>query len=446
MLDMFRRHVWSKVVARGDGETSSRRHAELLADIAEEIESAFGSPDWLDLIRTLDSDHDLERVQSNFRRALSWSISNGETALASRLAGGLARYWRWRGRFEECGDWVDAVLAMPPEPGARVPRAKVLREAAGLARQTGRWEDANRMATEAAELFTAAGDKAGVADCLYDLGWGALLAGDFPAAERLFTESVDLWEQADDDEMASFPLVALAWIHKARGDFDGATRIWDRAVGDGGTLAARTGVTFWKADLEIDRGDLDAADEIARSSLAAATGLGFAGYASGARYVLARIALLRGDLESADALVEGAIEDARREASLEVVGFAMRLAVDVALEAGDVSEAERRLDRLVALVGRLGGNLGTATLAELRAGVLEPSRPDLAVALLAGTEALRAAEGLPLPEPDRKRYNARAERLSEVLGASAYEQALSRGGEMSVEELGTLAREGGEAA
>lgn len=440
MLDMFRRHVWAKVASRGEGDIASLRHAELLADIAEEIEEAFGSPDWLDLIRTLDSDHDLEREQSNFRRALDWAISTGATGVASRLVGGLARYWRWRGRFEECRDWVDAVLAMAPEEGTEVPRAKVLREAAGLARQTGRWEDANRLATEAAALFSASGDTTGVADCLYDLGWGALLIGDFGTAERLFTESVELWEQTGDTAMASFPLVSLAWVHKTRGDLDGAEQIWDRAIGGGETLAARTGVTFWKADLAIDQGDLDAAEETARASLAAASKLGFAGYASGARYVLARVALLRGDLEGADALLEGAISDARREASVEVVSFAMRLAVDVALEAADIPQAQRRLDEFVALVGSLGGHLGTAALAELRAGVVEASDPELAAALLAGAGALRTKEALPLARPDQARYDARAERIRAVLGATLYEHALRRGREMSIDDLADVAR------
>ena len=44
-----------------------------------------------ELIRTLDTDHDLEGEQSNYRRALAWTVATGETVLAMRLVGGLAR-------------------------------------------------------------------------------------------------------------------------------------------------------------------------------------------------------------------------------------------------------------------------------------------------------------------------------------------------------------------
>jgi tetratricopeptide (TPR) repeat protein len=280
-------------------------------------------------------------------------------------------------------------------------KARLLRERASLARQTGAWQEALAYAEEAAATFEDAGDMSGLADATYDLGWGALLGGRFDEAEEAFDRAIELQRGAGTPELASFPMVTKAWVRRMRGDLAGAEALWEEAE-EANELVTRTGVEFWRADLLVDKGDFDAAEVVALRSLECATELGFDAHRTGARYVLSRVAAARGDHRTAEILSEAAIAGAGRSGAPEIEGLARRLRAGLALQPGSGLDAAAEIDALAPFARSLGGELGPIVMGELRAGVLVDDDASAARAALGAAARFRSEFGLPLTGPEAR--------------------------------------------
>ena len=415
MLDLARSHARSMLEESGESEMVHLRHAEYFAERARAIDESFGRAGWLDGLVELDLDLDVAPDTSNFRRALSWALDRARPDLALTLAGGLGRYWKWRGRYEEAARWMGAALDLDDGPPRW--RAKVLREYAGIHRLRGSLADARRMAERALELFEEIDDHAGRADALYDLGFGALLQGEYQRADDLLWECVSLWERNGVHHMAVFPLVLLAWDAKVAGDYPLAEQLWDRIVCDADSIATQSGIQFWRADLAADEDDLARAQRLAQEALEKSTSKGLDRYAAGARAVLARLALYAGDHDTASALIEQAEIDAREAGAIEVQGLVALMSCRVALACGDLTRAQSILDSTATLGFTLEGPFPRVVLTELSAELAHArGETTEAIRSLAAASVLRERHGLRLPIPERRARDALLEELQSLHG------------------------------
>jgi predicted ATPase len=131
MLETVKAFAKERLIAAGQAEVLSLRHAEWLAEFA----------DWIDATRVDKPEHWL-RAQTapeieNVRAALTWAFltrTRESTVLAARIVGGLRTIWLVSGQLNECMRWVQSALAeIDEERDAQIaaPLMRALVQAAG---------------------------------------------------------------------------------------------------------------------------------------------------------------------------------------------------------------------------------------------------------------------------------------------------------------------------
>ncbi|GIH74988.1 SARP family transcriptional regulator [Planobispora longispora] len=203
-----------------------RRHATVMAELAEEAEAGLAGPEEIRWARTLDT------WLADMRLAWTWAGEAGEHDLMVRIAAALVRYGYWRGRRD--------VLAWGEATAAAVSGHRRLMTAYGAAAFAawgdGRLAEAAAFAREGVALAegTPGARRGDVAMALAALGDVALVSGDLVAA----LDAYRAMEKAGGGPFASAVAVAgQALAHCYGGDEIAAPRAARRAV----TLAAESG-------------------------------------------------------------------------------------------------------------------------------------------------------------------------------------------------------------
>ena len=140
LLDTLRAYALD-VLADLDADETRNRHAGYYVQRAEQGELEIRGPDqlaWLDRFRS-----DL----NNFRAALEWGLSTGDTTSAARLAGALAWFWTLNGMLTEAIQHLERLIEIDDVPPPT--RAKCLWGYALLASSLGRLETARAAAYRA---------------------------------------------------------------------------------------------------------------------------------------------------------------------------------------------------------------------------------------------------------------------------------------------------------
>lgn len=114
-LEMIRQYARQKLVDSGEQAHAKEHHRHWFTVLAEKAEpELFGrdGPGWTEY---------LEPEQGNFIAAMSWSLEQGETAQCLRVSGSIWYFWFIRGRLEEGRRYLE--VALPGEddsfPAAR---------------------------------------------------------------------------------------------------------------------------------------------------------------------------------------------------------------------------------------------------------------------------------------------------------------------------------------
>jgi predicted ATPase/class 3 adenylate cyclase len=142
MLETIHEFAREKLQESEESEDIRRLHAEYFLALAEEAEPAVEGaqqPVWLE---RLEEEHD------NMRRALSWSLGQGQDSeLALRMSAALGEFWYLRGYFGEGRRWLEEALAK----SGRTPtaaRARALQRVSWLAFQQGDLDRAEEASEE----------------------------------------------------------------------------------------------------------------------------------------------------------------------------------------------------------------------------------------------------------------------------------------------------------
>src|SRR2546428_13070793 len=104
------------------------------------------------------------------------------------LAGGLGRFWYFRGHAAEGETWLKRALALPSEHRTSAGRAWCLFGLSMLAMSRGDYAAVERLARESRTLFSDLGNAAQEAFSLFHLGRAATGLGRYPDA-RAYRES-----------------------------------------------------------------------------------------------------------------------------------------------------------------------------------------------------------------------------------------------------------------
>ena len=263
MLDVVREYAALQLLEAGETDEIARRHARYYLVLAEEAEPNLvreGHQDWFGRL-------DVERP--NLRRAMAWTIENGETVLALRYTVALWRYWRQLGEFAEGRRWSDAALAMSGTTPVSL-RAKALWAASALAFPQADHRRMAELAAEGIELARQSEDPMDLRNLLTIQGMVAMCQGRYADALEPFRNSVDICRRLGMSwQLATSHLnLGTALLHVGRTDAADATlqeglRLYGELGDD--IFAAR--VTNMRAQASLVRHDIEGANHLARDAL-----------------------------------------------------------------------------------------------------------------------------------------------------------------------------------
>jgi predicted ATPase/class 3 adenylate cyclase len=200
MLETVREYAGGRLDESPDADQVRGRHAAHFLALAEDAEPKLPA-DRRDLLERLQQEHD------NLRVALDRAQSTGETQLALRLSGALARFWMSTGQSTEGRRRLESAVAADERPTAA--RAKALTGASMLAEDH---ETAKARAEEALALLRDLDDAWGTAAALLALG-SAYSATDMNKARELYEESARGFLAVGDEHYALIVNRGLAWVY-----------------------------------------------------------------------------------------------------------------------------------------------------------------------------------------------------------------------------------------
>jgi tetratricopeptide (TPR) repeat protein len=236
-----------------------------------------------------------------------------------RLAAALGRFWYVRGYLSE---GLDRLLQATARAGDGDPQAhaRALRAASAIGLLRGDYSLAEELAQRALELYETAGDAAGVARCLSNLGAILHAQNRLDDAAATLDECIAACEEVGDDRL---------------------------------TALARNN----RGDVALSQGDLDAAAVQFAQSLELLRSVGDVANVARALYNLGAVALEQDRLDDAGPLLLEALDLSREIADDEDTAWCLIALAAVAADRGRDEEGARLLGFASMLLDRIGATM-----------------------------------------------------------------------------------------
>ncbi len=388
MLETIREFAREQLRASGEEQICVERHAQLMLTLAEEAQDGLtGSAQAMWLGR-------LEQELANLRAALSWTIEQGQGAVACTIVSALHRFWEARGHVTEARSWLDRALALSGTPNEIRARALVI--AATLARRQGDYDRAAGLYEEALALYQALGDPTGVPSVLNNLGVIADDRGDYERATELYEAALRHLRDAGDRPRIAALLNNLGRVARRKQDPQRAEALYQEALAIHRELGDQRGVGLALNNLGVvaySQGDLTRAIARYEEALAVWQDLDDRLNAALTQHNLAEVVADSGDLPRAAAL--------------------FRASLTARADQGDRSGVAETLAGIAAIASRSGLAMR-------------------AVTLLGAAAALRQAIGISLPPAEQGRQDQLQATLRRQVPSAEFDQAWSAGYGMTV--------------
>jgi predicted ATPase/DNA-binding SARP family transcriptional activator len=368
MLETLRMYGLERLGDHVDAARVRDRHADYFLSLAEAAREEVRGPELATWVSRMEVEH------GNFRAALQWSLDQGATEQAARLAGSMYPLWDLHGYYSEGRGWLTRVLEADGELPAGV-RARALLGSATLAVIQADLEHAAAACQEAAQLCEQAGDPAGLAHALQYLGLGALFADDPATAAALLQQSLGNARLAGDGWLEAWAIVFLAAAALARGAYADAAEL----AADSVAVQARAHdpeFVAWafttQAMARLAVGDHPAALAPLRAALEGFRGLGALWGLSLALFVRSQVAEKRGN-QLDQVMFLGAAEHLRTSVGAGQFPF-VGAWVDATVAQGRAALGDAAFDRAWRAGQELSPEAATAeALRELDAAATPPS-------------------------------------------------------------------------
>ncbi len=216
LLEPIREYALELLRETGDLDSRRDRHLEHYRALAATALPNLAGADqraWLDRL-------DLER--DNLRAATGWAIEAPRPDAALDLAWTLWRFWQKRGYLDEAAARLTAILAAPWSREDERRRAKVLEAMGGIRYWQGRIVEAVPPYGEATAIWRALGDRAELANALYNESFARTVDDPGAIAEELLEEALAIYRDLDDDTGLGNALWGLGTTLVQHGDGVGA--------------------------------------------------------------------------------------------------------------------------------------------------------------------------------------------------------------------------------
>jgi predicted ATPase/class 3 adenylate cyclase len=208
---------------QGMGEETEVRnwHLVYFLDLAEKADQEVHGPNQVEWMDHLDMEHE------NFRAALDWGLSSGQTEKLLQLLAALSWTWMVRWSPSEYRSLFDQIRALPEIANHTSSYARILNIAVHNEWMAGNFGEARSMVEESRTLWLKLGVKGmrGLAEALYLSGMIPLQEGDYSEALSYFEESLRLYQKCDDKWGMAFARFFLGNIASERDEYDSAL-VW----------------------------------------------------------------------------------------------------------------------------------------------------------------------------------------------------------------------------
>jgi predicted ATPase/DNA-binding SARP family transcriptional activator len=223
MLETVREYSVERLELSEEASTRRSRHAEHFLALAERAEpNLIGVGSHAELLERLERDDD------NFRAALDWLGTSGDSEGALRLAAALWRFWDLKGHLIEGRRHLERALRADERPTAA--RAKALSGAADMALTCGDVATGRLRAEEALQLHRELADDWGIAFSLLMFAYAIGQEGDWPRAQQLFGESVRRFCDLGDEHYELRAARAHAYSYYEGGDLERSKELYENIL------------------------------------------------------------------------------------------------------------------------------------------------------------------------------------------------------------------------
>jgi hypothetical protein len=305
MLDSVREYVLDRLAEAGSLGAVRRSHADYFAGLAMEAHAGLRGPDWKQWRVRLDGDND------NLWAALAYATEAHASGVAARL-GTLGWYFALDERISEGRRFLELALGTTTDDEAVVLRVELLATLCYL-----RAEELDMGA--AIEAGERALELASNADAPRELGLAQLTlanafgySGDAVRADATARDALATLEAAGDDWGVAVPALILeAWASERRQEPTAAAEAYSSAaeLADGVGFGDHAAFALaCRASLALSRGEVPAAETLARRALGTAEAAGATWPAALAQVQLARWAAATGDAATAEQLYRDVLD------------------------------------------------------------------------------------------------------------------------------------------
>ena len=172
LLETIREFAAEMLDGRDDAAAIRARHTRWCVELVEAASAGLSGPDQRDLLSRLEREHD------NVRSALDRASAAGNTDSAIRLAFAMWRFWQKRGHLYEARRRLEAIAAAPWSHTDPVLRARLMEAVGGVLWWQADLPPMKAAYAEALEIWRRIGDRAEIANALYNYSFSFAVAAD----------------------------------------------------------------------------------------------------------------------------------------------------------------------------------------------------------------------------------------------------------------------------
>jgi tetratricopeptide (TPR) repeat protein len=172
----------------------------------------------------------LEAERANLHAAADYAATRGRSRHAVAIPAAISGFLAARGHWDQSAALHQAALTAARQAGDRAGEADTLSELGELQRDTGDYPAAAASLARALALYRDTGDQPGQADALNPLGFLQVVTGDYPAAAASYRQALALARSTSSRLREAVALTGLGALQQLTGDHPAATASQQRAL------------------------------------------------------------------------------------------------------------------------------------------------------------------------------------------------------------------------
>jgi tetratricopeptide (TPR) repeat protein/transcriptional regulator with XRE-family HTH domain len=173
----------------------------------------------------------LETERPNLHAAAGYAAATGRPGHAVAIPVSISNFLFARGHWDQAAALHRAAAAAAGRAGDRAGQADALHELGFLQRETDDYPAAAASLTRALELYRGLGDRLGEASATDNLGWVQMRAADYPAAAASLRQALELYRGLGHRTGEALAIHSLAMVQAETGDHPAAAASYRQALG-----------------------------------------------------------------------------------------------------------------------------------------------------------------------------------------------------------------------